>query len=209
MNDRDADGLRRLNQKVNEIVGPILADLQQAQLRRQRAAAELDPKAHKLSMVFPTGANYRYWDAGVDGIGRAVRFCWSTRRNAAGYFLTWRELRTKRGKGRHRIGERWRRDQWLARKARWRCKRKAEQRADNLRAHVRELDLSKARAAGTLRFDLGAKVRWTSIGPAIEKITEGDSTGEVILVASVQMRRVRFANGAEHAVFAENLESAT
>ncbi|SFE09891.1 hypothetical protein [Methylobacterium sp. 13MFTsu3.1M2] len=40
---------------------------------------------------FPLGP-WRYWSAGKNGHGRAVRFCWSSRANDLGYYVGWREV---------------------------------------------------------------------------------------------------------------------
>lgn len=77
----------------------------------EAARAQADPKAHKLTRVMTAGAStgYRYFRAGRDGRGREVRFCRASHRNAAGYFLTWREVVSK---------AQTKRDQFAARKTR-------------------------------------------------------------------------------------------
>lgn len=87
----------------------LVGEIQRAADARAIAEAEADPQAHKLSPRFAKSARYRYWHAGRDGRGREVRFCWSTGRNIAGYFLTWREVIGKQGG---------RRDQFSAKKSR-------------------------------------------------------------------------------------------
>lgn len=76
------------------------------------ARAKADPKKYKLTTIFPDGTNYHYWPAGMDGRNRKVHFCWSTKRNAAGYFLTWREVIGK---------DNGKRDMWSARKTKSAC----------------------------------------------------------------------------------------
>src|SRR5690606_20092885 len=93
-----------------------------AQHDRIREAAARDPAANKLTTVFPRDghANYRFWRSKAGPRMREVRFCYSTGRNAAGYFLTWRERDCGRGV--------WKRDQWAARKARKAARSLAERR---------------------------------------------------------------------------------
>lgn len=56
--------------------------------------AKADPKSHKESFVFEdTHYRYNYIDAGTNGRGWSVRYCWTTTRNAAGYYITWRETK--------------------------------------------------------------------------------------------------------------------
>ena len=73
--------------------------------RHECERAQADPKKYRLSLSFAPGCEmrYRFVRAGTDGRKRAVRFCYSRDRNAAGYFLIWRERFSKTG------GER---DQW-------------------------------------------------------------------------------------------------
>lgn len=89
-------------------------DINRDSMKHHAARAKADPAAHKLSRVFEEGLAYRYWPAGLDGRGRKVRFCWSSHRNVAGYFLAWREVVGKAET---------KRDQWSARK----LKRAAEE----------------------------------------------------------------------------------
>lgn len=103
------------------------ADIQSADHNRRLKAAKAEPAANKLTKVFDPDArmSYRYYDGGKDGRGRKVWFCWATERNAAGYFLGWREVRGKTGG---------KRDQWVARKVKARCKEAAKRRADVFKA---------------------------------------------------------------------------
>jgi hypothetical protein len=65
-------------------------------------------------------ASYCYITGGKDGRGSTVWFCWSCHRNENGYFLGWREIRARKGI---------KRDSWIARRVRRRCKELAERRA--------------------------------------------------------------------------------
>lgn len=96
---------------LQRLMGRMLRDMQQAGLERAESAAKADPRAHRLSRVFPKGArmNWRYYRAGRDGRGSEVRFCYTVERNVAGYFLAYRETRYKSGNGK--------RDQWAASKS--------------------------------------------------------------------------------------------
>lgn len=118
-------------QEANEMIADLWAEIQQGQLSEAVAKAKADPEANKLTRAFDGEMRWRYFDAGTDGRGWKVRFCWSTTRNAAGYFLGWREIEPAEGsKAKFAM----KRDQWIARKARHRCKTKALQRTEKLRA---------------------------------------------------------------------------
>jgi hypothetical protein len=114
-----------LQSALNRIWRSIEGD----EMKRESARAKADPQAHKLTRVMEGkhGSSYRYRSAGTDGLGRRVLFCWSVHRNAAGYFLGWREVYSKpRGKrGAYTV----KRDRWVARKAKWRARDVAVRRA--------------------------------------------------------------------------------
>lgn len=118
-----------LQSALARIVGDVNRSLTAAEANRAKA----DPKAHKLTRVMEGkhGLSYRYQTAGTDGRGRRVLFCWSVHRNAAGYFLGWREVYSKpRGKrGAYTV----KRDRWVARKAKWRARDVAVRRAESFR----------------------------------------------------------------------------
>lgn len=112
---------------LRPLVTELWADIEASADRRAREEAKADPVKHKLSRRFESSAAYSYWKAGRDGRGREVRFCWSSHRNIAGYFLTWREVVGKRGG---------KRDQWSARKTRTACRAMAERRRDSWQARA-------------------------------------------------------------------------
>lgn len=112
---------------ANKLISEIWGEIQQMDRERAVARAKADPKTNKLTRVFDGEMRWRYFDAGKDGRGWNVRFCWSTTRNAAGYFLGWRELLPPKWS---RAKFDMKRDQWIARKARHRCKTKALQRLE-------------------------------------------------------------------------------
>lgn len=92
---------------------------------RQRAAVLANPARHKLTTHFPEGARMNSRYCRVDKAGfPVVRYCYSTERNLAGYFLGWRETIKRDGSGK--------RDQWIASKRRVVVREKAISRA---RAH--------------------------------------------------------------------------
>jgi hypothetical protein len=82
---------------------------------REAAAAKLNPLANKTTRVFEPGVstNYRYWGPVKNGKGQKVRFCWAVHRNAAGFFLGWRETWMKNGTTK--------RDRWYSRKVKARA----------------------------------------------------------------------------------------
>lgn len=95
---------------------------------REAAAAKANPLANKTTRVFEPGVstNYRYWGPVKNGKGQKVRFCWSSHRNAAGFFLGWRETWMKNGTVK--------RDQWLARRVKARAADVAKRRHDKASA---------------------------------------------------------------------------
>jgi len=98
--------------------------IQAGQNGKVAEAAKADPSGHKLTRVFEAGMNYRYISAEKDGRGRAVRYCWSSHRNVAGYFLGWREVVGKKQT---------KRDMWSARRVRRKVADLARTRADRTR----------------------------------------------------------------------------
>lgn len=89
---------------------------------RVREEAARDPERYKTTLVFPRDGHtrYLYWQSKPGPRMREVRFCYSTGRNAAGYFLSWRERDIGRG--------RWQRDKFVARKRRKAAKEVARRR---------------------------------------------------------------------------------
>ena|SRR5213076_3158926 len=114
-------------QRIAERLRTAFLGMERATLKRESEEAKANPQAHKLTRVFEQRTSYRYWRAGKDGRGREVRFCWSSHRNVAGYFLGWREVWSKK----QREGKR---DQYLARKVRKRVEEVAKRRADAFKA---------------------------------------------------------------------------
>lgn len=87
-------------QSINELLGKVWSDLQQASMREIEAKAKANPRAYRDTTVMEgtKGTNYRFYRAAA-GVGRkcqAVRFCYSVHRNAAGYYLSWIEIETKK-----------------------------------------------------------------------------------------------------------------
>jgi hypothetical protein len=89
----------------------MMLEMQVEGLERQRAAVLADPLKHKLTLHFPEGArlNWLYFKV-AKSAWPEVRYCYSTERNLAGYFLGWRETINRDGSGK--------RDQWVASKRR-------------------------------------------------------------------------------------------
>jgi hypothetical protein len=112
--------IQEMNRSITERLAPMFEELEQAHCRRVSREAKLDPQAHKLTRVFDHGANYRYWQT-KNGKGQRVLFCYSVHRNAAGYFMGWRETYMKNGFVK--------RDMWLARRRKKACIEIAKRRA--------------------------------------------------------------------------------
>lgn len=105
-----------------EPIQRLMLELQADQLDRERKRVVADPAKHKKTLFFPEDAkmNYRYF--AVNKTGPEIRYCWSTSRNLAGYFLGWRETVKRDGSGK--------RDRWLAFKRRDSVKCAARDRRD-------------------------------------------------------------------------------
>lgn len=89
---------------------------QQHAIDAESSRAKADPLAHKLTRVMEDGKppSYRYWCRELtNGKGQRVRFCWTVHRNAAGFYLGWRETWRKDG----RVV----RDQFISRRVKARC----------------------------------------------------------------------------------------
>lgn len=95
-----------------DLLNRLWRDVIQGSREKELAAVRRDPEAHRLTRLMEPGRSfrYRYADGGRDHTGRSVRFCWSTWKNAAGYYLAWKERRGERGQG-ERVG-------WTAHKTR-------------------------------------------------------------------------------------------
>lgn len=106
--------------RATMLLNRAFADILAGHHDRMREAAERDPVKNKLTMIWPNGQepSWRYYGGGVDRRGVSYRFCWTTNRNAAGYFLSFVE-RFDRKKGR---GER---VKFLASRSRSRMKARA------------------------------------------------------------------------------------
>lgn len=75
----------------------LIVDFHRREQARELALIEEDPDAHALTKIMAGGkpTSYRYFRSKR----RGVRFCYLVHRNAAGYFLTWREVTRKDGSG--------------------------------------------------------------------------------------------------------------
>lgn len=78
---------------AQEIINDVWAEVMAAErLRVLEEIAEGKAEKHRKTTIMPDGAGYRYYTGQPDAKGREVRWCYSTKRNAAGYFLAWREV---------------------------------------------------------------------------------------------------------------------
>ena len=112
-----------MNDQIMQRLAPLFEDLERQHCSRLAEAAQRNPLANKLSRVFGAGVsmNYRYFPAPKNGKGQRVWFCWSTHKNVAGFYLGWREVYMKNGTVK--------RDRWLSRRVKARCKEVAKRRA--------------------------------------------------------------------------------
>jgi hypothetical protein len=76
--------------------GKVAADLEALAREIEAAAAKSNPDAHRNTRIMARRNATLAYDhaAGCDPNGAAIWFCVSRERNAAGYFLFWREWRT-------------------------------------------------------------------------------------------------------------------
>lgn len=90
---------------------------------REAEAAKRDPLGNKTTRVFDKGVStsYRYYGGKRNGKGQRVLFCYSVHRNAAGFFLGWREVWMVNGTVK--------RDRWVSRRVKARCIEIAKRRA--------------------------------------------------------------------------------
>lgn len=114
--------------QLPESLRRFLIEGQISAIQRRREAVLADPERHKKTLEFPEGATMNYRFFRVTKAGPEVRYCWSTGRNLAGYFLGWRETIRRDGTGK--------RDMWLASKRRSVVKGYALQRRN---AHQRKV----------------------------------------------------------------------
>ena len=121
-----------MDRKLNEAFADIFRRMERENMEREADAAKANPKAHKLSRVMPKGNRYVYTPAGKTARGATVRFCRSTQKNAAGYFLCWREVETPAKKKAKKVGDlvsTTKRDQWTGFKTRKAAKALCRRRA--------------------------------------------------------------------------------
>lgn len=114
-----------MNNVLNDLWREVQGNLDAAELARVKA----DPIGHKLTRLMEEGkpASYRYYKAGKDARGREVRFAWCTNRNAAGFYLGFREVYDPK---RQTI----KRDQFTARRVRARVSELALRRSEAWKA---------------------------------------------------------------------------
>jgi len=108
------DAWERAREAGQRVVDEVWAGMVQGRRKAEVAAAQADPQAHKLTTVFDGELRWRYYSAGTMRGGHRVTFGWSTTKNAAGFYLTWREVVYVTGK-RQGTGKR---DQFAARRKR-------------------------------------------------------------------------------------------
>lgn len=85
--------------EVRRMLSGLIRDFERQRQTRELAAIHANPRKHKSTMLWgDKGLRWRYFELKKPN-GQTVRFCWSTTRNAAGYFASWREVHFKSGKG--------------------------------------------------------------------------------------------------------------
>lgn len=116
--------LTEASKRLNQLLGPLFMEMERDRNKAEEVRAKADPLAHKKTRVM-ANTGYRYWNAGRDGRGSLVLFCWSSHRNVAGFFLGWRQTQYRNGKIK--------RDMWVSRRRRKRCIEIASVRRDKFR----------------------------------------------------------------------------
>ena len=111
---------------VNSMLAGLIGDYHTSMHKAEEARAKADPVKYKNTRLFDAGKKHYNYYAAPKVRGRIIRFCWSTNRNVAGYYLTWREV-IRPGKG---YGKR---DMFVASKVKRRCKERALKRLNALR----------------------------------------------------------------------------
>lgn len=87
--------------RLNEAFRDILLGFEVERRERLVAAAKADPVRYKTTLQWADGIEPRwlYYEGGTDRRGTRRRFCYTTTRNAAGYFLAFDEVVRKDGRG--------------------------------------------------------------------------------------------------------------
>lgn len=86
--------------RLNDAFRDILMRFEVENAQRAIAAAKADPVKHKKTLQWDGELRWRYFEGGLDRRGVRRRFCYTTTRNAAGYFLSFVEVwDSKKGRG--------------------------------------------------------------------------------------------------------------
>lgn len=85
---------------TGKLLSDMWRDIQIAQDKRAVEAAKADPEKHKLSRLIADNKSATYCYFTVKEVQhprrRTVRWCWSQHPNIAGYYLSWRQVETRR-----------------------------------------------------------------------------------------------------------------
>jgi hypothetical protein len=135
----DSEQLSAMNRRINQRLAPVFREMERMNMEAEAAMAKANPRKHRLSTVMENGRlSYRHWGAVKDRRGRTIKFCWSSHRNVAGYFLAWREIETPtKRKGPAKPGDclaTITRDQWTARRTKKALVELQERRTNALRS---------------------------------------------------------------------------
>src|SRR5215469_4571695 len=96
-----------LDKRGRDLLAQVWGDIQRRNRDIEFDAARRDPEKHRLTRVMSSGAHtgYTYWRGATRRLSKnreeRTRFCVATCRNAAGFFLLWRQvdrLKLKRGR---------------------------------------------------------------------------------------------------------------
>ena len=127
--DYGSEVRRRL--EAEPAIQRILMEMEITRRKAEKSAVAKDPEKHKLTTLMAKNANYRIWRGGRDSKGRQVDFCYSSWKNIAGYYLSWREVFDQAN------GEGFR-DKWVGHKQRKAASAMMERWAEEFRAETDE-----------------------------------------------------------------------
>jgi hypothetical protein len=88
------------DREAQRVLEPIWRQVMETEREIEAENVDRDPEAHKTTRLMEN-SNYRYWPAKRrTETGARVSFCYTTHRNRAGYYLSFREVwDQKKGEG--------------------------------------------------------------------------------------------------------------
>lgn len=111
---------------VNRLFAGIWQQMMADRVKRVVEECKTDPERHRNTMVMGERGNaYRYYESKTARLGEIIRWCWTSHKNAAGFYLAFIEIhKGKAGVRTFARGFERRRDAKADALARWRDARK-------------------------------------------------------------------------------------